>query len=712
MDSTGADIRPAVQSGPGVDARTSLAGLDPDATASILGAARNIDDPPYLLRGRGKLGSLVPEGGVRAGVISTLRDVKDQFLIWIEWYRLIGIAHLFLYFDDPPRDIASICEAQEIYSGDFLSFACNGPELQAEWPSLRSWGRFAKFTDDRMCRQLLNIAHCIRRGIRATKGSPEAVDWLLHLDHDELFLPPPDGLQAHLYHLEAGSCRLCLYQNYEAVPEDHTLTPFLDVSLFKVPSGRVPKTPAGGRGLDWWANRTKAGNYFLYYDNGKSAVRIRRGDKPEFAPTSVHLLFPEEDLEELTQDRAAWTNFPEGELPELELTWMVSQPDEAVSGAKILHYPATHYDRLFRKYDHLKNFPAVRFGGGLIVPPSFHLEARDCYVEHMAEGEEVQKQKLKHLLESVAMLRTPEEIDAQLRNGSVIRLDAVRESLRLGRWAPPRPLVESMAARLQRRPTSEAMDRIKQMPAAEAELLFASSGGLMKQLDAGLDAISLRLETVGWAACTLGVPAGLIKRALEEAQKVEGKMEAGTTVVKNHVIDQRLPNAHRGDKLLWMQEQGLNGAAAAKGPAPTVALLERAMSDLGMQLDERLQRGRLGLRITEHCDGMLACYGGDGAAYGPHIDNADGDGRVDGRILTVILYLNPGWDKSCGGELAVFEPTRNDIGDADVEGKWHTVWPEAGTLVFFRADRVLHEVRPAYARRFALSMWFCGQPAA
>mmetsp|Transcript_93146 Transcript_93146/g.216473 ORF Transcript_93146/g.216473 Transcript_93146/m.216473 type:complete len:204 (-) Transcript_93146:9-620(-) len=200
-----------------------------------------------------------------------------------------------------------------------------------------------------MCRQLLNIAHAVRRGRRASPGSPEEVAWIMHLDHDELFLPPAGGLQAHLLRLELGGCRLCLYQNFEAVPEEHTLTPFLDVSCFKVPCGRVPKTPCGRMGLEFWAGRTRAGNYFLYYDNGKSAVRLPQGGKPEFAPTSVHLLFAQEDLGELVRDRAAWTNFPEHELGELKLTWMVSQADEVISGAKVLHYPATHYDRLFRR---------------------------------------------------------------------------------------------------------------------------------------------------------------------------------------------------------------------------------------------------------------------------------------------------------------------------------------------------------------------------
>lgn len=38
-----------------------------------------------------------------------------------------------------------------------------------------------------------------------------------------------------------------------------------------------------------------------------------------------------------------------------------------------------------------------------------------------------------------------------------------------------------------------------------------------------------------------------------------------------------------------------------------LARLESALTDLGMQLDLRLQRSSLQLRITERCDGMLAC---------------------------------------------------------------------------------------------------------
>eukprot|EP00930_Biecheleria_cincta_P043882 TRINITY_DN30112_c0_g1_i1.p1 TRINITY_DN30112_c0_g1~~TRINITY_DN30112_c0_g1_i1.p1 ORF type:complete len:765 (+),score=105.04 TRINITY_DN30112_c0_g1_i1:49-2343(+) len=683
----------------------------PSTTAPFAPSLRaDSNDPPYILRGRGKLGHLVPPGGVRIGVVSTLRDVEDQFHLWLEWFRIVGFSHLFLYFDDPSRDEASIEEARAIYSADFVSFALNTPELRKEWPTLRSWSKFSAHTDDRMCRQLLNLAHGFSRASKCQPGAPEEVDWMLHLDHDELFLPPPQGLQTHFKHLENLGCKLCLYQNLEAAPEDHTLTPFLDVSMFKVPSGRMPKTPLGAAGTNFWAKRTAAGNYFLYYDNGKSAVRVRQRSGTEIAPVSVHLLYPPEDLEDLMVGGKAWTTFAPQELPEMNLGWLSSRHEEVVVGAKVLHYPATHFDRLFRKYDHLKDFPSVRFGGDLVIPPSFHLEARDCYLRHRDAGERVQREQIKELLESVAFLRTPEEVQSQIETGSVVVIESVRESLRRGAWQSPGLLRQTFDQMMQRQPSAEGMDRIRRMPRVDAEILLAgSAGGLLKMLEPGLDLLVQRLESVGWVACSLGMHAKLIDRALTEAKGLMQRMSPGTTVIQNEVIDQKLPNAKRGDKILFMQEQGLTGPKAAKGPAPTLALLEGAMTDIGMQLDTRLQRSKLALRITERCDGMLACYNGNGAAYGAHIDNADGDGRVDGRVLTAVLYLNPGWDRRNGGELAIFQPESGQLGDEDVVGRWHTISPEAGTLVLFRADETLHEVRPSLEQRFALSLWFCGQ---
>ncbi|CAE7662101.1 nhaS3 [Symbiodinium sp. CCMP2592] len=95
------------------------------------------DSGSFILQGHGKLGPIVGASDVRIGVVSTLRDVQDQLLHWLEWFRLIGFAHMFLYFDDPEHDEAAIQDCTATYSGDFLSCARNGQQLQEEWQNLR-----------------------------------------------------------------------------------------------------------------------------------------------------------------------------------------------------------------------------------------------------------------------------------------------------------------------------------------------------------------------------------------------------------------------------------------------------------------------------------------------------------------------------------------------------------------------------------------------
>ena len=112
---------------------------------------------------------------------------------------------------------------------------------------------------------------------------------------------------------------------------------------------------------------------------------------------------------------------------------------------------------------------------------------------------------------------------------------------------------------------------------------------------------------------------------------------------------------------------------------------------------------------------MLACYPGDQAQrYGPHVDNIDGDGRSDldlGRCLTLVYYVNePSWPvESQGGALRVYHAAAGSP-LAQHEGALHAtdVAPSGDTLILFRADQLLHEVRPTHAARFAATMWLYG----
>ena len=103
---------------------------------------------------------------------------------------------------------------------------------------------------------------------------------------------------------------------------------------------------------------------------------------------------------------------------------------------------------------------------------------------------------------------------------------------------------------------------------------------------------------------------------------------------------------------------------------------------------------------------MLANYPGDGARYVAHLDNDPEDPRhsegepglrARDRAVTAILYLNPDWEESHGGCLRV---RLEGTGAPTVD-----VAPSAGRMVLFDCRRIVHEVLPSHASRWAMTAW-------
>lgn len=90
---------------------------------------------------------------------------------------------------------------------------------------------------------------------------------------------------------------------------------------------------------------------------------------------------------------------------------------------------------------------------------------------------------------------------------------------------------------------------------------------------------------------------------------------------------------------------------------------------------------------------------GDGARFARHIDNT----TLDGRRLTAVIYLNPGWTPEQGGALRVTplgtngHPLRDEVVD---------ISPVAGRLVVFYSSEIAHEVLPTFGERHALTIWY------
>eukprot|EP00415_Alexandrium_ostenfeldii_P001923 UN1923 len=107
---------------------------------------------------------------------------------------------------------------------------------------------------------------------------------------------------------------------------------------------------------------------------------------------------------------------------------------------------------------------------------------------------------------------------------------------------------------------------------------------------------------------------------------------------------------------------------------------------------EEVQRGGHSLTIKGNNRPMLAVYD-EGSFFKQHIDAVT---LADPRSLTLTYYMNADWKQEYGGALRLW-PGNNRFVD---------IWPEADSLVLFRADGVSHEVRTSKERRRALTIWF------
>uniref|UniRef100_A0A4W6CGV4 hypoxia-inducible factor-proline dioxygenase n=1 Tax=Lates calcarifer TaxID=8187 RepID=A0A4W6CGV4_LATCA len=139
----------------------------------------------------------------------------------------------------------------------------------------------------------------------------------------------------------------------------------------------------------------------------------------------------------------------------------------------------------------------------------------------------------------------------------------------------------------------------------------------------------------------------------------------------------------RGDKITWIEGR--------EAGCEKIRFLMSRMDDL-----IRHCNGKLGnYTINGRTKAMVACYPGDGTGYVRHVDNPNGDGRC----VTCIYYLNKDWNaKEHGGLLRIFPEGKAQF--ADIEPKFDRL------LLFWSDRRNPHEVQPAFATRYAITVWY------
>lgn len=172
-------------------------------------------------------------------------------------------------------------------------------------------------------------------------------------------------------------------------------------------------------------------------------------------------------------------------------------------------------------------------------------------------------------------------------------------------------------------------------------------------------------------------------RMLEEVEVLNrsGKFRGGQLVSQNGVPSRSI----RGDQIAWVEgrEPGCESIGALMAYIDEAVMHSAANGQLG------------GCVINGRTKAMVACYPGNGTGYVRHVDNPNGDGRC----ITCIYYLNKNWDvKKQGGLLQIFPEGKNMV--ANIEPLFDRL------LIFWSDRRNPHEVKPAYATRYAITVWY------
>ena len=344
--------------------------------------------------------------GSRAAVVTTVKNFGALANSWVTYHLAIGFVHLYIYFDDPAE--LNAIDLNGRFPATSVTCIPHDAALRAAWAALPSMDvKVLRCAETEVqTRQQLNARHAVGLALA------HALDWLLHVDADELFYPGAAGdAAAHFGGLSKRQVATFCYCNHEAVPEDHNVVdPFRDVTLFKRCLELIDPTDKAAVSVNFWQERQE-GSFFYYYDNGKAAVRVQ----PNARPLSVHEWLPGS-----ADGMHHWYSNMRQPWPARGELGKVVQYME--SDACILHYPCYNVDALWVRWK--RGNDNYRLGGREDPPP---LHAQVCRAANAAfarGGEAAARRTVNGMFEEHVMLMDAAEAERQQRAGVCERIRA------------------------------------------------------------------------------------------------------------------------------------------------------------------------------------------------------------------------------------------------------------------------------------------------
>ncbi|XVE99864.1 hypothetical protein REPUB_Repub03eG0238300 [Reevesia pubescens] len=264
---------------PGMETFSSLSPKSHSSSSDCINLGRS-SSPSFPYYGDWKFGfeaNLKPKICITTSTSAGL----EQILPWMFYHKVIGVATFFLFVEghaaspNVSRVLESIPGVKVIY---------RTRELEEQQAKSRIWNEtWLSSFFYKPCNYELFVKQSLNMEMAIVMAREAGMDWILHLDTDEL-IHPAGASEYSLRQLlldVPSNVDMVIFPNYESsVERDDIKDPFSEVSMFKKNYDHLPKDTYFGM----YKESTRGNpNYFLTYGNGKAAARVQDHLRPNGA---------------------------------------------------------------------------------------------------------------------------------------------------------------------------------------------------------------------------------------------------------------------------------------------------------------------------------------------------------------------------------------------------------------------------------------------
>ncbi|ESQ44351.1 hypothetical protein EUTSA_v10006445mg [Eutrema salsugineum] len=205
----------------------------------------------------------------------------EQTLPWIFFHKVIGVSTFYLFVEGKAAS-PNVSRVLETIPG--VKVIHRTKELEEQQAKSRIWNEtWLSSFFYKPCNYELFVKQSLNMEMAITMAKDAGMEWIIHLDTDELI--HPSG--THEYSLRkllgniSADVDIVIFPNYESsVERDDIKEPFSEVSMFKKNYDHLPRDVYFGS----YKEATRGNpNYFLTYGNGKAAARVQDHLRPNGA---------------------------------------------------------------------------------------------------------------------------------------------------------------------------------------------------------------------------------------------------------------------------------------------------------------------------------------------------------------------------------------------------------------------------------------------